>query len=51
MKHLTYDDEYESDNNEQNDVDVDDNLLLQKGKPSQKSFYHWNPKNRYSLTP
>ena len=35
MKHLTYDDEYESDNNDQNDVDVDDNLLLQFQKESQ----------------
>ena len=38
MKHLTYDDEYESDNDDQNDVDVDDNLMLQKGKPSKNVF-------------
>ena len=39
MKHLTYDDEYESDNDDWNDVNVDDNLLLQKGKPSKQRFY------------
>ena len=49
MKHLTYDDEYESDNDDWNDVNVDDNLLLQKGKPSKQRFYHWTPKNRYSV--
>ena len=34
MKHKTYDNEYDN----QNDVDVDDNLLLEKGKPSKKRF-------------
>ena len=34
-KHLTYDDEYASDDDDdQNDVNVDDDLLLQKGKPN-----------------
>ena len=51
MKQLTYDDEYESDtdNDVWNDVNVDDNLLLRKGKPRKQRFYHWTPKNRYSL--
>ena len=43
MKHLTYDDEYESDSDDWNDVNV------QKGKPSKQRFYHWTPKNGYSL--
>ena len=38
MKYLTYDDEYEGDNDDWNDVNMDDNLLLQKGKPSKQCF-------------
>ena len=37
-KHLTYEDEYERDNDDQNDVDVDDNPVA----PNKKTKYRYN---------